>query len=838
MRYLSKVEVRSLLARYDSMTHDEVFSSGWKQRLVEKSYKDCDIPKHLDYKVASNSLDVMVLYLALNTLCDMFQDITGLSGNYVATYIKNIGIIEYIKESQEVKKSLIEANLSSDDILGYRDLDIPYGHPVSYMLDVTKGIDPRIFTFLNWLKRVPFRNLNFRGHCVDKFLKNQDRLGSYFSRTTCTARYKLVTEALSYVIGCLAGDIRPDGNVFILPPGQILETVGEEYSYLDKFELLGQYSDKMIFSDWKRQLWSDHTFLLWEDPKFNGKSFIPCYNLLRIVPKDYKQGRTICIETVYNSTHGYCYAEPLTKRLNRIGEHTPNIEVINEVGLPEKVRTGGAYYNHQRYNQLRALDGSRHLPAGVNIATIDLSMASDSNARVCMKDILPAIAYNYGEQCRSKYVNYGTKDVPRLIEAVTWMTMGHPMTYAVESTVFFSAAVLATLWGKGIDPFTLKRSKHLLDINWNDPDFACISACGDDITIASRFTDELKFILETLGHIFNDDKSYWGDSYYRESCGKEYYDGYDVTGLYYPRGTSTNEFAELIGLQHKLIDFPMANAFIIDEILNQYPHTTHSPVGSIYSDIWVPGIGRELVKSDKPRSFSYARYDLDEFAEKICDLYNHVTCDELGVNYQEHYIISDVSYDISLKSKDDHIVDRVENVGLFKVKCNITLNSKPASASSLSLIPKRYLHLTVDIRDNAKCLTEALYKSDFWRHDFLCTHLRKEEANTFFVSIEALCTQVMCIPGFVMESKTEAEHQNDYCLHTSVVSRAVPQVSESTRNALQNVAYKLTLAKTRSHDEAAPWFDPTRILDKSNIIESLVRSSVQEIDVTNKEFLY
>lgn len=55
---------------------------------------------------------------------------------------------------------------------------------------------------------------------------------------------------------------------------------------------------------------------------------------------------------------------------------------------------------------------------------------------------------------------------------------------------------------------------------------------GDDIIVASRDATVVCDLLESVGLKVNRDKSFYGATPFRESCGKEYWDGFDTTPIY------------------------------------------------------------------------------------------------------------------------------------------------------------------------------------------------------------------------------------------------------------------------------------------------------------------
>lgn len=76
----------------------------------------------------------------------------------------------------------------------------------------------------------------------------------------------------------------------------------------------------------------------------------------------------------------------------------------------------------------------------------------------------------------------------------------------------------------------------------DDPSYSDYCVYGDDIIIEQRYVEALIERLTYNGFLVNKEKSYYAtDCYFRESCGGEYLDGYDVTPMYIPRNFSMSK---------------------------------------------------------------------------------------------------------------------------------------------------------------------------------------------------------------------------------------------------------------------------------------------------------
>jgi hypothetical protein len=67
---------------------------------------------------------------------------------------------------------------------------------------------------------------------------------------------------------------------------------------------------------------------------------------------------------------------------------------------------------------------------------------------------------------------------------------------------------------------------------------------GDDIILDHRNVFSVVECLETLGFQVNKEKSYYGNEAYRESCGKHYFNGHDVTPMNLKAGAISEDMVE------------------------------------------------------------------------------------------------------------------------------------------------------------------------------------------------------------------------------------------------------------------------------------------------------
>lgn len=153
-----------------------------------------------------------------------------------------------------------------------------------------------------------------------------------------------------------------------------------------------------------------------------------------------------------------------------------------------------------------------------DLATLDLSEASD---RVSNQHVLALLANHphlrEGVQaCRSRKVDINGK----VIRLAKFASMGSALCFPFEAMVFITIIFV------GIEK-ELNRPLTRRDIR-EFAESGEVRTYGDDIIVPVRFVPSVVSALEDFGLKVNTRKSYWTGKF-RESCGKDYYDGHDIT---------------------------------------------------------------------------------------------------------------------------------------------------------------------------------------------------------------------------------------------------------------------------------------------------------------------
>jgi hypothetical protein len=170
-------------------------------------------------------------------------------------------------------------------------------------------------------------------------------------------------------------------------------------------------------------------------------------------------------------------------------------------------------WKDQTPNQRLALLGSLN----GELATLDLKEASDRVSNLLVKELLndhPLLAEAV-DACRSM-----TADVPGhgVIPLSKFASMGSALTFPFEAMCFIS--IIFVGMSKALNkPINRSFIKHWI---------GQVRVFGDDIIVPVDCVPHVITELESFGFRVNGGKSFWTGRF-RESCGKEYYGGHDVS---------------------------------------------------------------------------------------------------------------------------------------------------------------------------------------------------------------------------------------------------------------------------------------------------------------------
>lgn len=198
------------------------------------------------------------------------------------------------------------------------------------------------------------------------------------------------------------------------------------------------------------------------------------------VPKNAKTDRFISAEPSGNLFLQLGFGDAIRRRLKRVG--------IN--------------LDDQTINQ-----GYARQAEDLGLATVDLSKASDTICRELVWLLLPNSWAMALDAIRSPVCFLDGK----LFVLSKFSSMGNGFTFELETLIFWA----------------LTRACQMERESYRGP----VSVYGDDIICPTSVVETLSEIFAFAGFTVNEKKTHYKGRF-RESCGKHYYGGYDVTPIY------------------------------------------------------------------------------------------------------------------------------------------------------------------------------------------------------------------------------------------------------------------------------------------------------------------
>ena len=214
------------------------------------------------------------------------------------------------------------------------------------------------------------------------------------------------------------------------------------------------------------------------------------------VPKTQKTPRIIAIEPT-------CMQYAQQAVLEAIVQFVDKSDLVNLIGTGDQTP-------NQRMAQIGSRNGS--------LATLDLSEASDRVSNQLIRLMLDRHPLLQGavESCRSRKA-----DVPGFgkIRLSKFASMGSALCFPFEAMVFLTICFI------GIErELSTRFTSRSQMMRFRGE----VRVYGDDIIVPTDTVHSVVHALELFGAQVGMSKSFWTGRF-RESCGKEYYDGYDVS---------------------------------------------------------------------------------------------------------------------------------------------------------------------------------------------------------------------------------------------------------------------------------------------------------------------
>ena len=237
-------------------------------------------------------------------------------------------------------------------------------------------------------------------------------------------------------------------------------------------------------------------------------------NKVTTVPKNAKTNRTIAIEPDLNMYVQKGLGKLIRQRLKRVS-----------VDLDD-----------QTWNQRLAKEAS----ITGNFATIDLSSASDTVCLELVSQLLPPDWFDAIKQCRSER---GIMPDGSMITYQKVSSMGNGFTFELESLIFWAicSSVISLL----------------------KPASRRLAVYGDDLIVPVEICHTVLWLLKYLGFTPNTKKTFLHGPF-RESCGKHYFLGTDVTPFYIKKDVESSD--RLISVANRIRTWSVTS-FGLDPLL-------------------------------------------------------------------------------------------------------------------------------------------------------------------------------------------------------------------------------------------------------------------------------
>lgn len=311
------------------------------------------------------------------------------------------------------------------------------------------------------------------------------------------------------------------------------------------------------------------------------------------VPKDGKTNRGICVEPGGNLFLQKGIGGYLKERLGAVGLYVwkqPRVDLQSPTQwTPDRPMA-------EKIHRRLARDGS----ISGEWCTIDLSNASDTVCRELVKWLIPDDWYSLMDDVRSKKTHFPDKSSSNGKRKWTWhllekfSSMGNGYTFELETAIF--AAIIHGVTGlvPGEEFFVF----------------------GDDIVIPTSYSKDALAALECFGFTPNPRKTFT-DGPFRESCGGDYFSGYDVRP--YQIKTLETNILELKALHNGLVGKRLFRAARCAYDALPTVHRTFGP--AIYGDSVLHGA---------PSRWRVTKKDGIEWIRPLVPIYRTIPLDRWG----------------------------------------------------------------------------------------------------------------------------------------------------------------------------------------------------------------
>lgn len=293
---------------------------------------------------------------------------------------------------------------------------------------------------------------------------------------------------------------------------QVRKKISEWIGPCPPDDLVGRFGPGSTYHD--RGLQATVPGKISSDPTFTPR----CVWRLPYVLETQWGRRLAAEEAKLTSVHGNRFTTaPKTSLTDRAIAVEPSINIFLQLAVGSELRRRLAARittkapNRAQWDLSRASDVHRQVAREASVsrefATLDLSNASDTLSRSLVRILMPRRWVELLEDLRSPKTLLPDG---RWYVLEKFSSMGNGFTFELETIIFAAIAVCAT---QKVTPARLGKNVFVF---------------GDDIIIPDDATRAVTACLKFFGFSLNKEKSFSGDSPFRESCGADFFNGVDV----------------------------------------------------------------------------------------------------------------------------------------------------------------------------------------------------------------------------------------------------------------------------------------------------------------------
>lgn len=339
---------------------------------------------------------------------------------------------------------------------------------------------------------------------VDKALASFVKTDASLSEVRFPKFMDTLAEIAHYLYGEIVGTAVASEHMFRHGPGAVAE--GYDSVARWDFSVISAQAEELVGAETFRPTWE---YLKKEYPQVHTVEA-----RVLAVPKTAVKPRLITVEPSYNQF----LQQGLAAELKRLMSRFPVISITDQSRNKELARVG-------------SLDGS--------LATIDLSDASDRLHNGLVRRVFswnPSFV-DWIQMTRSQAVLLPSGE---LVQLNKFAGMGSSLTFPVQTMVFAAIVCYALCAREG----KFSRSTVRKFLTRED-----VGIYGDDIIVPAEVGPTVVSLLHELGLKVNTNKSFF-EGGFRESCGGDYYRGFDVTPVYVRRRMpeTQRDVTELVSL--------------------------------------------------------------------------------------------------------------------------------------------------------------------------------------------------------------------------------------------------------------------------------------------------